>query len=258
MTDTRASHKVLITAGGSGIGRAMAEAFAATGASVWITDISQDALDDCPREWQRDCVDVADPAAMAALFGRVRAQWGGLDTLCANAGTSGATALVEDQDFADFQRCLAVNLGGAVLAVQGALPLMKAARRGCVIFTGSTAGLFGCPYRAPYVAAKWAINGLMKTVAMEAGPYGIRANVIAPGCVEGPRIDGVIDREAAAKGTTPDLIRDAYKAGTSLRTFVRPQDVAAMAVYLASEAGSRISGQMLTIDGHTENPDPKA
>lgn len=257
MNDAQAGSTVLITAGGSGIGRAMAEAFAVAGARVWITDISQSALDSCPPDWLRDCVDAADPSAMSELFQRVRKTWGGLDTLCANAGTAGMTALIEDQDFAEFQRCLAVNLGGALLATQGALPLMKVARSGCIIFTGSTAGLFGCPYRSPYVAAKWAINGLMKTVAMEAGLYGIRANVIAPGCVEGPRIDGVIDREALARGATPDAIRNAYKAGTSLRAFARPQDVAAMAVYLASDAGARISGQILTIDGHTENPYPK-
>lgn len=257
MNDARAGSTVLITAGGSGIGRAVAEAFAATGARVWITDISQSALDSCPTEWQRDCLDAADPVAVSELFQRVQKTWGGLDTLCPNAGTPGTTALVEDQDFAAFQRCLAVNLGGALLAAQGALPMMKAAGSGSIIFTGSTAGQFGSPYRAPYVAAKWAINGLMKTVAMEAGPYGIRANVIAPGCVEGPRIDGVIEREAVVKGTTADIIRKAYEAGTSLQVFARPQDVAAMAVFLASDAGARISGQTLTIDGHTENPDPK-
>ena len=118
--------------------------------------------------------------------------------------------------------------------------MMKAAGNGCIISTGSTARQFGCPCRAPYGAAKWAINGLMKTVAMKAGPYGIRANVIAPGCVEGPRIDGVIEREALAKGITADIIRKAYKAGTSLRLFARPQNVAAMAVFLASDAGARI------------------
>jgi NAD(P)-dependent dehydrogenase (short-subunit alcohol dehydrogenase family) len=135
--------------------------------------------------------------------------------------------------------------------------MMKRARRGCIIFTGSTSGQFGTPLRAPYVAAKWAVNGLMKTIAMEAGPFGIRANVIAPGCVEGLRIERVIEREAAAKGTTAAQVRAAYEAGTSLRTFVTAGDVAAMAVFLASPAGERISGQVITLDGHTENPDPK-
>jgi NAD(P)-dependent dehydrogenase (short-subunit alcohol dehydrogenase family) len=135
--------------------------------------------------------------------------------------------------------------------------MMKRAGRGCIIFTGSTSGQFGTPLRAPYVAAKWAVNGLMKTVAMEAGPFGIRANTIAPGCVEGPRIEHVIEREAAAKGTTSAVVRAAYEAGTSLRSFVTAEDIAAMAVFLASPAGARISGQVLTLDGHTENPDPK-
>lgn len=156
-----------------------------------------------------------------------------------------------------YRRCLDVNLTGAILAVQGELPMMKAARRGCILFTGSTSGIFGTPYRAPYVVSKWAINGLMKTVAMEAGPFGIRANVIAPACVEGPRMDGVIAREAAAKGTTPRAVRNAYLEGTSLRCFARPNEVAAMALFLASDSGSRVSGQVMVIDGHTENPDPK-
>jgi NAD(P)-dependent dehydrogenase (short-subunit alcohol dehydrogenase family) len=252
-----ATRRVLVTAGASGIGRAIAQAFAATGARVWVTDIDDAALAACPAAWRRDRVDVADPAAMRALFGRIEAEWGGLEVLCANAGVSGRTALLEDQDYAAFKECLDVGLGGAVLAAQGALPMMKRARQGCIVFTGSTSGQFGTPLRAPYVAAKWAVNGLMKTVAMEAGPFGIRANTIAPGCVEGPRIERVIEREAAAKGTTPAAVRAAYEAGTSLRTFVTAEDVAAMAVFLASPAGARISGQVITLDGHTENPDPK-
>jgi NAD(P)-dependent dehydrogenase (short-subunit alcohol dehydrogenase family) len=249
--------RVLVTAGGSGIGFSIACAFAATGARVWVTDIDDAALAQCTTAWRRDRVDVADPAAMRTLFGRIEAEWGGLEVLCANAGVSGRTALLEDQDYAAFKECLDVTLGAAVLAAQGALPMMKRAGQGCIVFTGSTSGQFGTPLRAPYVAAKWAVNGLMKTVAMEAGPFGIRANVIAPGCVEGPRIERVIEREAAAKGTTPAAVRAAYEAGTSLRTFVTAGDVAAMAVFLASPAGARISGQVLTLDGHTENPDPK-
>lgn len=249
--------RVLITAGASGIGRAMAQLFGDAGWKVWVTDVDPDALARCPAEWRVDRVDVSDAGAMADLFARVSRDWGGLETLCANAGIAGQTALIEDQDIPTFRQCLQVNLIGSVLAAQGALPIMKAAGGGCILFTGSTSGSFGTPWRAPYVASKWAINGLMKTVAMEAGPHGIRANVLAPACVEGPRIDAVIAREAAAKGTTPDTVRRAYLEGTSLRCFARPEDVAAMALFLASESGARISGQVVIIDGHTENPDPK-
>jgi NAD(P)-dependent dehydrogenase (short-subunit alcohol dehydrogenase family) len=247
----------LVTAGASGIGRAIGGAFAAGGWSVWVTDIDEAALATCPDDWRTDVVDVSDETAMAGLFRKVSRDWGRLDTLCANAGIAGETAVVENVDIAAFRRCLDINLVGAILAVQGALPMMKAVREGCILFTGSTSGVFGTPYRAPYVASKWAINGLMKTVAMEAGPYGVRANVLSPGCVEGPRIEAVIAREAAAKGTTVELVREAYLGGTSLRTFSKPGDVAAMAIFLASESGKRISGQVIVIDGHTENPDPK-
>ena len=97
----------------------------------------------------------------------------------------------------------------------------------------------------------------MKTAAMELGPYGVRANAILPGSVEGPRMEAVLEAEAAAKGTTRDAVHAGYAAGTSLRTFVTADDIAAVAVFLASPAASRISGQMIAVDGHTENPDPK-
>ena len=135
--------------------------------------------------------------------------------------------------------------------------MMKKQGEGAIIFTSSTAGLYGFPYRSPYSASKWAIHGLMKTVAMEAGSFGIRANAIAPGCVEGDRINGVIEREAAQKNTTSDIVRQAYKAGTSLNTFIEAKDIAAMAVFLASESAQLVSGQIIAVDGHTENPDPK-
>ena len=126
-----------------------------------------------------------------------------------------------------------------------------------MIFTSSTAGLFGYPSRAPYAAAKWAIIGLMKTVAMELGPFGIRANAICPGSVEGPRMERVLAKEAELKGTTRDKIYEGYAAGTSMRTFVEASDIAAMATFMASDGGRYLSGQAIAVDGHTENPDPK-
>jgi len=116
------AQRVLVTAGASGIGRAIAQAFAATGARVWVTDIDDAALAACPVAWRRDRVDVADPVAMRALFGRIEAEWGGLDVLCANAGVSGRTALLEDQDYAAFKGCLDVGLGGDVLGLRARCP----------------------------------------------------------------------------------------------------------------------------------------
>ncbi|OCC03077.1 3-oxoacyl-[acyl-carrier-protein] reductase [Labrys sp. WJW] len=250
--------RVLITAGGSGIGRAMAEAFHKAEARVWVVDIDADALASCPPTWEREQLDVCDEAAVEALFARLRAAWGGLDTLCANAGIAGPTAPIETIEVADWRHCLAVNLEGPFLFAKHATPLMKAQRSGAIILTSSTAGIFGYPNRAPYSASKWAINGLMKTLAMELGPFGIRANSICPGAVEGPRMEAVMAREAAAKGTTRDTIYRGYAGGTSMRSFVGAEDIAAMALFLASDAARLVSGQVIAVDGHTENPDPKA
>lgn len=249
--------RVLITGGGSGIGKAMAETFSAEGARVLVTDTDEQSLAQCPDSWLKMKGDASDPDHMQAVFTRISDEWGGIDVVCANAGIAGPTALVEDVEPEDFRRCVAVNLEGAFLAAKFAAPMMKAQHSGVILITSSNAGINGFPNRSPYSAAKWAVIGLMKTLAMELGPYGIRANAIAPGCVEGPRIDGVIDREARAKGTTPEVIRAGYEAGVSMRSFVTARDVANMAVFLASDGARLVSGQVIPVDGHTENPDPK-
>ena len=249
--------RVVITAGAAGIGRAMAEAFAATGADVWVTDVDEAALATVPKTIRASRVDVVGEDAMSSFFNEVSDVWGGLDGLCANAGIKGPTASVEEMPLDEWRACLAVNLDGAMLSAKYATPIMKAQKSGVMTFTSSTAGLYGFPYRAPYAAAKWAVIGLMKTVAMELGPHGIRANAICPGSVNGPRIDRVFEAEAQAKGMTYDQVRDGYAAGTALGRLSDPEDIANMAVFLASDGARMLSGQVLTVDGFTINPDPK-
>ena len=248
--------RVLITAGASGIGRAMGERFAEAGFEVWVTDVDAGALENLPGEWRGFAVNVTDEAAMKAVFAEIEAA-GGLDVLCANAGIAGPTALVEDVQLEDWRSCVSVNLEGAFLAAKYAAPIMKAAGAGSIVVTSSTAGQFGYPNRAPYAAAKWAMIGLTKTLAMELGPFGVRANAICPGAVEGPRMEGVLEREAAAKGMTRDQVYEGYASGTSMRSFVEARDIANMAVFLGSDAARLVSGQVIAVDGHTENPDPK-
>ncbi|RBW57711.1 SDR family oxidoreductase [Ruegeria sp. A3M17] len=248
---------VLITAGASGVGRAMAEAFDAAGAKVWVADVDPNALSDCPAHWRRSEANVADENAVASLFNDIEAEWGGLDTLCANAGIAGPTALVEDVALADWRMCLAINLEGAFLCSKYAAPILKRQGRGAVVITSSTAGQYGYPNRAPYAAAKWGMIGLAKTLAMELGAHGVRCNVICPGSVEGPRMEGVLQREAGAKGMTRDQVYEGYASGTSMGRFVEGHDIANMAVFLASDAARLVSGQVIAVDGHTVNPDPK-
>ncbi|NBZ86923.1 SDR family oxidoreductase [Rhodobacteraceae bacterium CYK-10] len=234
----------------------MAQAFAAEGYGVWVTDVDRSQIAALPEGIRGDVVDASDEAAMAGLFDRIAAEWGGLDVLCANAGIKGPTSAIEDMDLGAWHQCLAVNLDGAMIAAKYGARLMKPAGEGVMIFTSSTSGLYGTPFRAPYVAAKWGVIGLMKTVAMELGPFGIRANAICPGSVNGPRIDRVIEAEAEAKGMTPEAVRQGYASGTALKRLSDPEDVAAMAVFLASPAARMVSGQALAVDGMTYNVDP--
>ena len=248
--------RVLITAGANGIGLVMAHAFAAEGYRVWVTDVDAAQIAALPAGMRGTLCDASLEPSMEALFADIAAQWGGLDVLCANAGIKGPTAAIEDMPIEGWHQCLAVNLDGAMLAAKHAARLMKPAGAGVMIFTSSTSGLYGTPFRAPYVAAKWAVIGLMKTVAMELGPHGIRANAICPGSVNGPRIDRVIEAEAAAKGMTPDAVRQGYASGTAMKQLSDPEDVADMAVFLASDRARMISGQALAVDGMTYNVDP--
>jgi NAD(P)-dependent dehydrogenase (short-subunit alcohol dehydrogenase family) len=247
---------VLITAGANGIGLVMARAFAEAGYRVWVTDVDTAMIAALPPGIRGSLVDASHEAGMETLFAEITAEWGGLDVLCANAGIKGPTAGIEDMDLAAWHQCLAVNLDGAMLAAKHGAKLMKPAGRGVMIFTSSTSGLYGTPYRAPYVAAKWGVIGLMKTVAMELGSFGIRANAICPGSVNGPRIGRVIEAEAAAKGMTPDAVRKGYASGTAMKQLTDPEDVAALALYLASDGARMISGQALAVDGMTYNVDP--
>ena len=247
--------RVLITAGAGGIGRVIAGAFLARGERVHLCDVDQDALEAVAKEESDARVsrcDVADEAQVDALFAKQAEQLGGLDVLVNCAGIAGPTAPIEDVSLTDWRYCLAVNLDGTLLCSQRAARMMKPEGAGLIVNFSSTAGLIGYPNRSPYATAKWGIIGFTKTLAMELGPFGIRANAICPGPVEGERIDRVIAAQAEATGRTEAEIRDEYTAGTSLRRFVTPEDIAGMVLFLASPAGAGISGQALAVDGHAE------
>ncbi|SHJ72012.1 NAD(P)-dependent dehydrogenase, short-chain alcohol dehydrogenase family [Shimia gijangensis] len=249
--------RVLVTAGASGIGRAMGEAFDKAGYEVWVSDLNGRALGEVPVHWRTSHVDVIDEPQMAAMFAEIKREWGGLDVLCANAGVAGPTAQIEDIALDDWRSCVSVNLDGTFLAAKYTVPMMKKAKAGSIIVTSSTAGQHGYPNRGPYCSAKWAVIGLAKTLAMELGAFGGRCNVICPGSVEGDRMEGVLSREAEAKGMTRDEVYIGYASGTSMGSFVEARDIGDMAVFLGSDASRFVSGQVIAVDGHTVNPDPK-
>lgn len=246
--------RVVITAGGGGIGAALARRFAAEGARVAVCDLDGNAAEAIAAQVGGfgHPADVTDEGQMQAFFGKVEDVYGGVDVLCANAGTGGPAAPIEDMDYSAWQACVSSNLDGAFLACRWAARHMKAQENGRIILTSSTSGLFGVPTRAPYVAAKWGIIGLTKTLAMELGPSGITVNAICPGAVDGDRMERVVAMEAEARGVSPGEVRRLYAEGTSMRTWVTADDIADSAVFLASSAARKVSGQVLAVDGHTE------
>ena len=253
------TRRVLVTAGASGIGRTIAERFLAEGDQVAICDADANAVADFAADHPTALTataDVTNEAQMDAFLASVEAKFGGIDVVCANAGTGGPAGAIETLAYDDWQACISVNLHGAYLTCRWAARVMKDQGSGLITLTSSTAGLFGYPFRSPYAAAKWALIGLTKTLAMELGPHGIRVNAICPGAVEGDRMDRVVAMEAKARGETEDAIRASYVTGVSLRTWVTAQDVTNMIHFLASDAGSKISSQALAIDGHTETLAP--
>lgn len=256
MADGLADKRVLITAGGAGIGRAIAGAFCKAGARVHVCDIDAEALADAEEQWPElgtTLADVADAEQVDRLFDDALGRLGGLDFMINNAGIAGPTAAVEDCDLEGWRRTLAVNLDGTFYCARRAIPALKAAGGGAIVNMSSSAGLFGYALRSPYVAAKWAIIGFTKTLAMELGPHGIRANAICPGPVTGPRMDRVIAAQAKARGVAEQQIRDNYTRNISLRTFIDAEDIANAAIFLCSPAGAKISGQAFPVDGHTES-----
>jgi len=255
-TELFSNQVVLVTAGAAGIGRNIAEKFLSHGCSVHICDIDRVAIDDFLTKnpnASASMADVSDVGQVEGLFNDFSNRFGQLDILVNNAGIAGPTANLEDITPEDWDKTISVDINGQFYVTRLAVPIMKQAGSGSIINISSSAGIFGCPKRAPYVASKWAIIGITKTLAMELGPWGIRVNAICPGSVEGSRIERVIERDACNRECSAEEIRRIYQCQTSLRRFVTADEIANMAVFLASDMCGSISGQAIGVDGHTES-----
>ena len=247
--------RVLITAGAAGIGRAMTDVFCKAGARVHICDVAQGAIDATVKAFtgvSASLTDVSKLKEVDQLFADVKKHLGGLDCLINNAGIAGPTGKVEDIPAEEWERCIAVDLNGMFYCTRLAMPLIKAAGGGSIINLSSAAGRLGFPLRSPYSAVKFGIVGVTETLAMELGPDHIRVNCIQPGFVEGGRIDRVIAAKAAQRGVSIEEQRAQFVSRVSLRTMVSADDIANMALFLASPAGRHISGQALAVCGNVE------
>ena len=247
--------RVLVTAGASGIGRAIADLFLDQGAQVHICDVSDTFLADFRSTHPKaGCTkaDVSSDSEVKHLFNEIEKSLGGLDILVNNAGIAGPTGGVDEISPEDWRRTLDICLTGQYLCAHHAVPMLKQAGGGAIINLSSAAGRFGYAFRSPYAAAKWGVIGFTQSLAKELGPENIRVNAILPGIVEGPRITGVIQARADQYGVSYAEMEKTYLDRVSMRRMVTAQDVAAAALYLASPAGRNISGQSLGVDANVE------
>ena len=247
--------RVVVTAGATGIGFAIAQRLHQQGARVAICDIDAGALQDASGALGH-CLavraDVSEDTAVDAFFDKVARDLGGLDALVNNAGIAGPTGRIEDLSPTDWRRCIDVCLTGQFLCARRAVPMIKAAGGGSIVNMASAAAKHGYAYRTPYSAAKFGVIGLTQSLAKELGPDTIRVNAILPGFVEGPRMDTVIRDRAEATAVGVDTIHAQNPNITSLPTRVTVDDVAATAAFLMSDAGANLSGQSLAVDGNVE------
>jgi NAD(P)-dependent dehydrogenase (short-subunit alcohol dehydrogenase family) len=242
--------RVLITAGGAGIGRAMTDVFHNAGARVHICDVVQSSLDETVNAFPgvtATLADVSDVADVERLFADAKSHLGGLDCMINNAGIAGPTGKIEDIEIREWERCIAVDVNGIFYCTRLAVPMLKAAGGGCIINLSSAAGRLGFPFRTPYATAKWGVVGFTKSLSMEVGEDNIRVNAIQPGIVEGARIDKVIEDKAKAVGISVDAQRKLALQYTSMKQMVSPYDIANMALYLASPAGATVTGQAISV-----------
>ena len=239
---------VLVTGAGSGIGREAARSFASRGALVFAADLNatglaetRDLIVELGGRVQTATVDVADEAQVAALMARIDKEAGRLDVAFNNAGITGQAHRIEDYPTADFDRVIAVNLRSVFLGMKHELPLIKRSGGGAIVNTASVAALTGPGGMSAYAASKHGVLGLTRVAAMENAAHKVRVNALAPGWTETPMV-------AAASAQNPAFAQLATTAIPAKRG-AHPSEIAAAAVWLASDAASYVMGQMLVVDG---------
>jgi NAD(P)-dependent dehydrogenase (short-subunit alcohol dehydrogenase family) len=260
---------VLVTGASRGLGRAIARAFAGEGARVALVSTSAAGVEQVADEiaaaggqalpLEGDVSKEADVRRFVVQAERIL---GPIDVLVNSAGIAGSTAPATEVALSDWERVLAVNLTGVFLCTREVLRGMIPRRRAgaaeqahaqhsaaAIINIGSIAGKISYPLRTPYASSKWALVGLTHTLAEEVGRYGIRVNCICPGPVAGELLESVIAARAQALGLPAETVRQKFVGFTMLKRMVQPEDVAATALFLASDAATSITGQAVDVTG---------
>ena len=245
---------VLITGGGRGIGREIALTFARHGARIAVAARTAEQVEQVAREIGNNAIalvcDVSDSESVTRMFSAMREQLGDADILVNNAGIAESATIVNTTDEL-WHRHISINLSGTFYCTRAALPSMLKKRWGRIINVASIAAKTGAPYVAAYTASKHGVLGLTRTVALEVATTGVTVNAICPGYVETDMVSRGIDQITQKTGRTAEQALDALKKMSPQNRLVTPEEVAALALLLASDEGRGINGQGINIDGGT-------
>lgn len=250
-----AGERVLVTGGGSSVGRVMAERFAAAGARVHICDVDAEAVSTtlAANPGMRGTIgSVGASAAVERIFSEAFAWLGDVTVLVNTVGIGGPHAPVEEVSLDDWHETMSTNVNAMFYCIAKAVPAMKRHRHGVIVNFSSGSTRTGLPLRTAYVVSKYAVEGLSRNLARELGPFGIRVNAILPGMVDNERMRGIVRRSAAASGKTVEQVEAGYLQYISMRSKISPDELASMVLYLASHAGRHVTGQLIGVDGNSE------
>ena len=253
--------KIVISAGASGIGLATAKICLSRGAYIYLSDIDSKSLSKLnkhplknKRLFTFNC-DAADEGQVIDLFKNISKKTNKIDALINNVGIAGPTGSLEKLKSKEWERTIQVDVNSHFYFTKKAIPLIKKSKNGSIINISSTAGILGFPLRSPYAASKWAIIGVTKTLAMELGKFNIRVNAVCPGSIKGARMNRVIRDKAKFTKVSSKTIEKDFISMSSMKKWILEEDIGKMCAFLISNDSSKISGQVISVDGNTERND---
>lgn len=243
----------LITGASQGIGRHIATEFAAAGYDLVLAARDRENLEETASlvsgvEALVVPTDITSENSVAALAKTAIDRFGQVDTLVNNSGIGGPSGPLWELDLERWRDTFAVNVDGVFLVTRAILPEMIERGQGSVTMIGSITGKRPLWGRTPYAATKAALVGLTRTLAVEAGPHGVRVNLISPGFVAGPRLDWVMEAQASGRGITTEQVKAEFEAESALQRLTQPDDIAKVAVFLASEEAAAITGADINVN----------
>jgi len=253
--------KIIISAGAAGIGWATAKICLSKGAIVYLCDIDTKSLKKIQKHplnnkklFSYEC-DASDEDDVSNFFKQIKKKTKKIDALINNVGVAGPTGTVEKLSSRDWEQTLKINVISHFYFSKLAIPLLKKNKGGSIINISSGAGIMGFPLRSPYAASKWAVVGLMKTLAMELGKFKIRVNAICPGTIKGDRMVRVIRDKAKFLKISKKEIEKDFVSMASMNCWIYEEDIGNICSFLISKDGERISGQSIPVDGNATRVD---